>query len=30
VIEGAGHINCIFKEQFKDELVKALDKHAGK
>jgi pimeloyl-ACP methyl ester carboxylesterase len=29
VIEGAGHMNCIFKEQFKEELEKAVDKHAG-
>jgi len=28
VIEGAGHMNCIFKEQFKGELVKAIDKQA--
>ncbi|HEY2249681.1 MAG TPA: alpha/beta hydrolase [Planctomycetaceae bacterium] len=26
VIEGAGHMNCIFKDQFKAELEKALDK----
>jgi pimeloyl-ACP methyl ester carboxylesterase len=27
-IEGAGHLNCILKEQFKDELKKWLDKNA--
>jgi pimeloyl-ACP methyl ester carboxylesterase len=27
-IAGAGHLNCIFKEQFKDELKKWLDKNA--
>jgi pimeloyl-ACP methyl ester carboxylesterase len=27
-IEGAGHLNCIIKEQFKDELKKWLDKNA--
>ncbi len=30
VIEGAGHMNCIFKEQFKDDLEKAIEKQAGK
>jgi pimeloyl-ACP methyl ester carboxylesterase len=28
IIDGAGHINCIFKPQFKDELKKWLDKEA--
>jgi pimeloyl-ACP methyl ester carboxylesterase len=28
IIEGAGHLNCIFKAQFKEELKKALDRHA--
>jgi pimeloyl-ACP methyl ester carboxylesterase len=30
VIEGAGHLNCIFKPQFKEELKKALDRQAKK
>ena len=29
IIDGAGHIDCIFKPQFKDELKKWLDKEAG-
>ena len=28
VIEGAGHLDCIVKAQFKDELKKWLDKNA--
>jgi pimeloyl-ACP methyl ester carboxylesterase len=28
-IQGAGHISCIFKQQFKDELKKWIDKNAG-
>lgn len=30
VIDDAGHINCILKPQFREELVKALDKQSGK
>ncbi|MGA2799001.1 MAG: alpha/beta hydrolase [Thermoguttaceae bacterium] len=29
IIDGAGHINCIFKPQFKEELKKWLDMEAG-
>jgi len=29
IIDGAGHINCIFKPQFKEELKKWLDKESG-
>jgi hypothetical protein len=29
-IEGAGHINCIFKPQFQEDLKKQLDKQAKK
>lgn len=29
VIHDAGHLNCIFKPQFKDELKKALDRQAN-
>ncbi len=28
VINGAGHLNCIFKSQFKEELENALDRHS--
>jgi len=28
VIDGAGHLNCIFKKQFHEELEKALDRHS--
>lgn len=30
VIDGAGHINCILKPQFREDLVKTLDKQMGK
>jgi hypothetical protein len=26
VIDGAGHMNCIFKKQFKEELEKSLNR----
>jgi pimeloyl-ACP methyl ester carboxylesterase len=29
VVVGAGHVNCILKPQFKDELEKALEQQAG-
>ena len=29
VIADAGHLNCVMKEQFKDELRKWLDRNAG-
>jgi hypothetical protein len=28
VIEVAGHINCIFRKQFKEELEKSLDRQS--
>lgn len=30
VIDRAGHINCLMKEEFKSELLAALGRHAGK
>ena len=29
VIEGAGHINCVLKDQFKQSLLDWIDKNAG-
>jgi pimeloyl-ACP methyl ester carboxylesterase len=29
IIDGAGHLNCIFKPQFKEELKKWLDRESG-
>jgi pimeloyl-ACP methyl ester carboxylesterase len=28
-IEGAGHLNCVVKPQFKEELKRWLDRHRG-